>query len=293
MSKTVLILGGRGRIGQAIARDIIQYNQAQVIITGRRANYPENLAALPESVSYQALDLANRSALEAAIWSADLVIHCAGPFHQCDARVLELCLAAQVNYLDVSDHRSYVKKVIPYREAAQAAGVTAVLNTGIFPGVSNSMVRQGVESLDEVKTIHLSYVVAGSGGAGLTIMRTTFLGLQQPFTVWRDHCWQEVLPYSEREEIKFPSPFGQVGVYWFDVPEAFTFVESFPVQEIITKFGSVPEFYNYLTWATTRLLPSSWMKHPLIIEGLSRISYGMTQVTDRFTGEGVAIRVAI
>lgn len=60
------------------------------------------------------------------------------------------------------------------------------------------MVRQGVEYFDEADTIHLSYTVAGSGGAGITVMRTTFLGLQQPFDAWINGQWQKVLPYTKK-----------------------------------------------------------------------------------------------
>ena len=92
------------------------------------------------------------------------------------------------------------------------------------------MVRQDVEALDQAHRIHLSYVVAGSGGAGLTIMRTTFLGLQHPFKVWRSGQWAFVEPYSHREVVRFPEPYGRVNVFWFDVPETLTLAQSFDVQ---------------------------------------------------------------
>jgi saccharopine dehydrogenase-like NADP-dependent oxidoreductase len=152
------------------------------------------------------------------------------------------------------------------------------------------MVRHDVEQLDEAEQIHLSYVVAGSGGAGITVMRTTFLGLQQPFEGWIDNQWQIVKPYSQRETIQFPPPYGKTGVYWFDMPEAFTLVDSFPVKTVITKFGSVPDFYNHLTWIAAHIFPSSWIKNPAGIEFLAHVSHRMTAVTDRLSGIGVAIR---
>ena len=156
------------------------------------------------------------------------------------------------------------------------------------------MVRQGVEQFDRAETIHLSYVVAGSGGAGVTVMRTTFLGLRKSFTAWIDGKWQQILPYTQRETIEFPQPYGQTGVYWFDVPETYTFPESFPrVKDVITKFGSVPDFYNHLTWITAHVFPRSWIESPQGIEFFSRVSYLMTNVTDRFTGIGVAMRAEI
>jgi saccharopine dehydrogenase-like NADP-dependent oxidoreductase len=288
MSKKVLIIGGYGRIGSSVAQDLAQHTNAEIIVTSRspQINIPSPLIGL-------VLNLDDRTALQKAITSVDLVIHCAGPFEHRDATVLELCIELGVNYVDVSDRRSFYERVIKHKQKAIEAGVTAILNTGIFPGISNSMVAQGVEYLDRPQKIHLSYVVAGSGGAGITVMRTTFLGLRNQFDAWIDRTWQSILPYTEREIIEFPAPYGKTGVYWFDMPETYTFVDSFPVDTVITKFGSVPDLYNHLTWITAHIFPESWVTSTKGIEFFSRVSYAMTKVSDRFSGIGVAMRAEI
>jgi len=288
MTKKVLVLGGQGRIGKSVALDIASHTDADVIVTGRQKK--QNLE---EGLEFLALDLADTEALRKAIASSDLVIHCAGPFHHRDGRVVELSIEEGVNYLDVSDHRSFYERVVKYRTDAIDKGVTAVLNTGIFPGISNSMVRQGVEGLDSAEKIHLSYVVAGSGGAGVTVMRTTFLGLDRPFKAWLGGKWQQVLPYSDRETVEFPQPYGKIGVYWFDVPETNSFAESFDVDTVITKFGSYPDLYNHLTWITAHIFPRSWVQSKAGIEFFSQVSYFMTLISDRFSGIGVAMRSEI
>ncbi len=261
MTNRVLILGGQGRIGNSVAQDLVAYTQAQITVTGRQQTGERTPTQTNSSpVEFLALDLADREGVRKAIASSNLVVHCAGPFLYRDSSVLETCIEQGVNYLDVSDNRAFTQKALTYREKAAAAGVTAIVNSGIFPGISNSMVRHDVEQLDQAERIHLSYVVAGSGGAGVTVMRTTFLGLQEPFEAWIDHQWQIVKPYSDREKIKFPAPYDNAGVYWFDMPEAFTLVDSFDVNTVITKFGSVPDFYNHLTWIAAHIFPSSWLK---------------------------------
>ncbi len=283
MTDRVLIIGGRGRIGGSVAHDLATHTQAEITVTGRTSDNTTPYRFLM-------LDLADVEKLRQAIASSNLVIHCAGPFHYRDANVLKICIEEGVNYLDVSDHRSFTSKALIYHEQAQKAGVTAIINTGIFPGISNSMVRQGIEKFDTAEKIHLSYLVSGSGGAGVTVMRTTFLGLQYSFDAWIDGKWQTVKPYSEREGINFPYPYGHTGVYWFDMPETFTLPHAFPsVKTVITKFGSVPDFYNHLTWIAAHIFPKSWMRNPGAIEFLAYVSHFMTDVTNRFTGIGVAV----
>ncbi|MCC3430961.1 MAG: saccharopine dehydrogenase NADP-binding domain-containing protein [Microcoleus sp. PH2017_04_SCI_O_A] len=290
MANRVLIVGGRGRIGSSVAQDILTYTDAEITVTGRDPN-GSLPAELPSDRSrYLALDLADSAALRQAVSSSNLVVHCAGPFHYRDAGVLKTCIEAGVNYTDVSDSRSFTRRALDCRELAKNAGVTAIINTGIFPGVSNSMVRRDVEQLDTAEHIHLSYVVGGSGGAGVTVMRTTFLGLQTPFDVLVDGKLQQIKPYTDRETIEFPAPYGKTGVYWFDMPEAITLPETFPVKTVITKFGTSPDLYNHLTWFVAKYWPDSWLKNNSVIEFLSYVSYGMTSVTNNFSGVGVAVR---
>jgi len=287
MTKKVLIIGGCGRIGKSVAQDIVNHTNAEVTITSRQTQ-PQI-----DPFKFIILDLSDRTSLQQAIQDQDLVIHCAGPFHHRDGRVLSTCIDQGVNYIDVSDHRSFYQRVIKHQQQAIFNGVTAILNTGIFPGISNSMVKQGVEQFEQPKKIHLSYIVAGSGGAGLTVMRTTFLGLKNKFSAWINGKWQDTLPYTEREVIEFPSPYGKTGVYWFDVPETYTFADSFPVDTVVTKFGSIPDWYNHLTWITAHIFPEAWVTTPKGIEFFSQVSYAMTKVTDRFSGIGVAMRAEI
>ena len=290
MTQQVLILGGSGRIGSKVAADLIAHTTVDITIVGRNVTTGAEVSRqLGERVKFRAIDLSAISELEKAISQSDLVIHCAGPFHYRDASVLQLCIAQGVNYLDVSDHPSFAKKALAYRSSAESAGVTAVINTGIFPGISNSMVRRDVEQLDHAERIHLSYVVAGSGGAGVTVMRTTFLGLQRPFEAWIDGDWKLMKPYSDREVVEFPN-YGKVGVYWFDMPEAFTLPDTFPVKTVITKFATVPRFYNYLTWSVARWWHPRLLQTKAVIEFLAYVSHFMTDVSDRLSGIGVAIR---
>ncbi len=289
MAQHVLILGGTGGIGRAVAVDILQHTAAQVTLAGRRQR-----PMLPAGTRYRQIDVT--AEIEAQLTDFDLVVHCAGPFRRRDHRVLEACIAQQTPYVDVADSPDYVEAALGYADQAVANGVTCVLSTGVFPGISNSLVRQGIEQFDgaQADTVHLSYLVAGSGGGGLTVMRTTFVELQTPFLAKVEGDWQEIAPYCDREVLPFPDPYNVgAGVYWYNTVEAMVLPRSFPqLRTCITKFGSLPDYYNRLTQLMTRL-PSGWLQHPATLEFLAQVSYRMTQITDRFTGQAIALRLEI
>jgi saccharopine dehydrogenase-like NADP-dependent oxidoreductase len=307
--KRVLIVGGCGRIGGAIARDLADRCRAlglacDLTLTQRSPvhahTHDRDPNPNPAQPNVIALDLDDQAALTGAIAAADLVIHAAGPFAYRDDRVLRCCIAHKTHYLDVSDHRAFTEAMLNLHDEARSAGIVAIVNTGVFPGLSNSLVKYCVEQVEqqtqpgiELDSIALNYAVAGSGGAGVTVMRTTFLALQHAFTAKLNGEWRTVAPYSDRESIAFPPPFGPIGTYWFDVPETLTLARHFNTRSVTTKFGSAPDFYNYLTAAVARFCTATLLQNPAAIEFLSQVSFGMTQVTDRWSGVGVAMRARV
>ncbi len=291
MSANVLIIGGSGRIGRCVAADLLHHTDVSITLTGRRS---QAAFKLQPHQQYQSLQLADQVRVREVISSHDLVIHCAGPFRTRDFNVLSQCIEQGTAYIDIADSPDYVGEALTFSDTAKAAGVTCIVSTGVFPGISNSMMRQGIEQLDQADEVHLSYLVAGSGGAGVTVMRTTFIELQTPFEAKVNGQWVKIQPYCDREILPFPEPYNQgAGVYWFNTVEALTLAKSFPqLNSVITKFGSLPDVYNRLTGLMT-LLPTGWLKQRAMVEFLAQVSYAMTQVTDRFSGTGIAMRLAI
>ncbi len=299
----ILILGGCGRIGASVALDLLHHSQAELCLASRNPQCPAVIAAFAHRIQLLRLDLNDSESLEQAIVGSashsleaqshgyDLIIHCAGPFRQRDLAVLRACIAAGVNYLDVSDSPDYVREALELKDEAIAAGITAIVSTGVFPGLSNSMARLAAEQFERLDDLQLNYVVAGSGGAGKTVMRTTFLELQTPFPAWIEGQWQAVSPYSDRERVEFLSPYGKSSVYWFSTSEAATLPKSFACNNVVTKFGSLPHLYNVLTGAMTWKPLEKWLQNPAVVEELATVSYAMTQVSDRFSGVGLAMQV--
>lgn len=164
MTQQVLILGGSGRIGRQVAADLLAHTAVNITIAGRNSDAMQKASqalnnaqgTVTQRCQFIRISLDEQEDLQNAIAQSDLVIHCAGPFHNRNASVLKFCIDAGVNYVDVSDHPSFTCKAIALKAKAEAAGMTAIVNTGIFPGISNSMVRRDIEQLDQVHKVHLS-----------------------------------------------------------------------------------------------------------------------------------------
>lgn len=105
------------------------------------------------------------------------MINCVGLFYYRDVNVLKNCIKVGINYIDISDYRGFICKVLEYFEVVKKVGVIVIINIGIFLGIFNSLFCEFIEKFDELEEIYLSYVVGGFGGVGVIVMWIIFLGL--------------------------------------------------------------------------------------------------------------------
>lgn len=197
-SPKVLILGGTGRVGSSTAAALLRAVPAAQLTLGSRTqeSYAAAVERRPElaAASHARCSVDDPSALAAALRGADLVVHAAGPFQRRAAcGVLEAAIAAGVPYMDICDDTQYSQRAKTLHARAQAAGVPAITTAGIYPGVSNVMAAHMIAmagghyaedfsyvdsppaDAPQPQRVLYSYFTAGSGGAGPTILNTTFL----------------------------------------------------------------------------------------------------------------------
>ena len=211
----VVIVGGTGRVGRSTAVALAGCGAPLALTLAGRdaAHFQAATAAEPalRSASFVACDVEDQASLEAALRGADLVVHAAGPFqHQPRCAVLEAAVAARVPYLDVCDDTEYAQRAKAMQGAAAAAGIRAVTCGGMFPGVSNVMAAQLVrlntadgDSPSPPKRVLYSYFTAGSGGAGTTILATSFLLCGEEVTAYRDGAPVRMPPVTGRRVVDF------------------------------------------------------------------------------------------
>ena len=180
--RRLIFIGGTGRVGSAIARVVhSSHPELPIIICGRNRERAMDLVselcsstATDNLASFFNFDLRHPSTLSTLLAPYDLVVNAAGPFQGSTPVIVPLCVSYQCDYVDISDDFSYSHAAIrDYGSSASAAGIKAITTTGPFPGISNVMAAWlGAETAEEVQ---FRYYVAGTGGAGATVVTTTLL----------------------------------------------------------------------------------------------------------------------
>ncbi len=182
---------------------------------------------------------------------ARLVVNFAGPFYRVGATVLDACIEAGCDYLDICDDPGATAEMLTRDEAAHAAGVRALVGMGASPGISNILIRTAVEWLGEADEVSLSWVldVADVNGAALQHFWHTFAPVGPDGRRGQVPAWEELTLRTA----SFPEPLGERLLIGSAHPEQVT-VPRFLGIEAVRSYGSlVPEDSLVVNWALARM----------------------------------------
>ncbi|CAM6099817.1 unnamed protein product [Calypogeia fissa] len=299
---SVLVLGGTGRIGASTARALNESTPpVRIVIGGRNRQKGETLAAeLGEGTSFSQFDIEDVESLKSALNGVDLVVHTAGPFQRATkCTVLEAAIATKTAYIDVCDDSDHSKLAKGYHQQALAASVPAITTAGIYPGVSNIMAAELIrlnktassESLPE--RVRYSYYTAGSGGAGPTILATSYLLLGEEVEVYQKGQLLRLKAYSGERVVDFAKGLGKKSVFLLNLPEVASTHKYLGVPSVSARFGTDPPIWNWAMSAVAKFAPAEFLKDRNKVNSLVELSDPLVRAVDGIVGEKVSMRVDV
>ncbi|KAG4386647.1 hypothetical protein AAZX31_11G093500 [Glycine max] len=294
----ILVLGGTGRVGGSTATALSNLcPDLQILVAGRNREKGEALTAkLGGNSEFACVDIDDVNSLETALKSVDLVVHAAGPFQQAErCSVLEAAINTKTAYLDVCDDTSYAWRAKSLMNMALDANVPAITTGGIYPGVSNVMaaelVRAASESEDKPERLRFYYYTAGTGGAGPTILATSFMLLGEEVVAYNKGEKIRMRPYSGMLNVDFGKGIGKRDVYLLNLPEVSSAHKILGVPSVSARFGTSPFFWNWGMEAMTKLLPSEFLRDRNKVQSLVQLFDPAVRAMDGISGERVSMRV--
>lgn len=181
-------------------------------------------------------------------------------------------------------------------DKAVAANIPAITTAGIYPGVSNLMAAELVraarsENKGEPQRLRFYYYTAGSGGAGPTILATSFLLLGEEVVAYNKGKKIELEPYTGKLNIDFGKGIGKKDVYLLNLPEVRSTHEILEVPTVSARFGTAPFFWNWGMVAMTKLFPKEFLRDRNKVQQLVKLFDPSVRVVDGISGERVSMRV--
>ncbi|MBA0757773.1 hypothetical protein Gotri_020840 [Gossypium trilobum] len=307
-SSRVLVLGGTGRVGGSTATALSKLcPDLRIVVGGRnREKGAAMVATLGKNSEFAEVNINNKDSLEAALSDVDLVVHAAGPFQQSQkCTVLEAAIETQTAYLDVCDDTNYAFCAKSFKDRAVDANIPAITTGGIYPGVSNEnidgfdmtvMAAELVhaarsESKTEPERLRFSYYTAGSGGAGPTILATSFLLLGEEVVAYNKGQKIKLKPFTGMLNVDFGKGIGKRDVYLLNLPEVRSAHEVLEVPTVSARFGTAPFFWNWGMEAMTNLLPAEFLRDRSKVQQLVEWFDPLVRAVDGIAGERVSMRV--
>ncbi|KAJ1420648.1 Saccharopine dehydrogenase, NADP binding domain [Sesbania bispinosa] len=297
----VLVLGGTGRVGGSTATALSNLcPDLKILVAGRNREKGEALVSkLGGNSGFAQVDIDDVNSLETALKGVDLVVHAAGPFQQAErCSVLEAAINTKTAYVDVCDDTTYAWRAKSLMSRAVTANVPAITTAGIYPGVSNVMAAELVRAAEsdnkdkhKPERLRFYYYTAGTGGAGPTILATSFLLLGEEVVAYNKGEKIKLKPYSGMLNIDFGKGIGKRDVYLLNLPEVRSAHEILGVPTVSARFGTAPFFWNWGMEAMTTLLPSEFLRDRNRVRSLVALFDPFVRALDAITGERVSMRV--
>lgn len=249
----VLICGGGGEEGAAVAKDLVQFygDRIEKVIIGdinlERANWVAARIGTDKGSAHY-LDISDHEQLLKAMKEVDIVLNYVGPFFRWGAKVLKAAIEAKKNYIDIDDDTESTLEKLDLDEEARAAGITAIVGLGSGPGSDNLLAKHAAEKLDRVDEINIYWVDNPRLASSRLIPKGNMLhhcrGIQKAGPQYINGRFVEPPPLSGATWVDFDPPVGRAEVVYFAHPEAVTLPRYIDGLKTATnRGGMVPAFH--------------------------------------------------
>jgi len=208
----IVVLGGAGIIGRAIARDLADDREIKEIVIadldldGAR-KVAEGLKR-PGATAVKA-DVSDHAGLVALLRGAGAVVNSVQYYF--NLPVMKACLEAKTHYIDLGGLFHTTRKQLELHDEFRKAGLLAVLGLGSCPGIANVQARavaDGFEAVESVRIYNGATPDMGDSLAWAYSIQTIFDEITQPPVVFRNGKFQETAPLGEEELFRFQDPIG-------------------------------------------------------------------------------------
>ena len=229
----VLIIGC-GEQGATIAKYLIEKADVEEVkladIDLKRVNSLAKSLKNSKVSSYR-VDAGNIEELLKAAEGVDIIVNAVLP--RFDLPIMEAALKSKANYVDMASGPPYVTdEQLGQNEKWKKAGLTALINTGISPGVTNVLIARAADQLDSVEEVLIRTAIKILPGTRVYEGKELFLETWSPETMWQDYMEPPVIfengkrktaPLFSGEEVyTFPDPLGPCTVVYHVHEEVFT-----------------------------------------------------------------------
>lgn len=208
-----ILLIGAGAVSSVILRYLSKDKDVSEVICAskdtKRAR--EFINTSERKIKLVALDASNVQKIINRASGVNLIVNASLP--RFNENIMEAALSVGAHYQDLASELVDLKNAeqLKFHKRFQGAGLVALINTGVAPGITNLLAREAADKLNVVDEIHFRCIE--EQGANEFIFawsaETTLDELTAPPLVYRNGKFVFTRPFEDSEEYEFPHPFGK------------------------------------------------------------------------------------
>lgn len=246
----ILIVGGYGQVGHAVAELLAPMQPGRVIVAGRRIERARAAAAaIGHGTGARAFDLFAGEVGD-ALDGVGLVIVC---LDQDDPRFVEACLRRGVHYVDISAHYGFLEKVEALDELAREGGATAILSVGVSPGLTNLLAARAVALIGSVDRLDIVVELGLGDHHGRAAIEWTLDNLDARFEITENWRAKAVRSLRERIELEEASYLRKGPAYRFNFSDQHVLARTLDVPTVSSWLRFSSRIATWLVARTSRL----------------------------------------
>ena len=315
----IVILGGSGRIGTAIATHLIRKScddlllpslspSGKIILVGRNAQQGQDAvqevqdatsefsSSIP--VEFRCIsDVWDATQLTKLFSNAAAVMHTAGPYQNKYPIPLKTAIDNEVPvYVDVSDPLEYLDASLKLNDAATSSRTVALLAAGAFPGLSNLLAMEAADSLPagcQIEDVGFNYFTAGLGGSGDVNLYITNLGFGDEMPQYENgklNYFKSLtgkllgeVDFFTHTDSTMARRVGSKQVFSWPFPEAATVARELKITgRSYACMGTAPDAWNVMLGLLVDIVPRSWWRNEQFSQFMADFSQPLVKATDKW-----------
>lgn len=207
----ILLIGG-GAVASVITQYLRKDDEiSEVVCASNNLQRAKEFIAENRKVKLVEIDASNMNEIVDKARGANLIINASLP--RFNENILEAALKVGAHYQDLASELADLKTAeqLKFHEKFKQADLTALINTGVAPGITNLFAREAADKLDEVDEIHFRCIEDQKTSEFIFAWspETTLDELTAPPLIYRNGEFVLTKPFEDAEEYEFPEPFGK------------------------------------------------------------------------------------
>lgn len=232
MKDKIVVVGGYGQVGQVICSSLGDLYPGKVYAAGRNFDKAASFAATTgDKVIPLRLDAHDMNAVD-LLEEGTIVVMC---LDQDNTNFVERCLLKKIHYIDVSASYSFLSKVRGIEQQLTPLQSTSVLSVGLAPGITNMLVKQCVNTMDQVHSADI-FIMLGLGEKhGDAAIEWMVDNMASSFSVVENGINKQVRSLEDGKATEFPGKYGLRMAYRFDFSDQHVLPETLGIPTISTR----------------------------------------------------------